>query len=376
MPHRESQPKPGPNKPRPKATPHTTEAKTKPALKAKIAAPLMPTAEELDSLSVACGRLWELDDNRLTPGKEYRINVQAGKHAGSRHDAAKEPLFTHVDDCVVDDGHNSAKHKTYRAFVALLDNYERETGVAEQVTAEERAEEAAFLSAVLRTRPMRYLQAYLSAKNLLTPAERVEGSAAFRARLHKIWFQLYSRDTRGDSCGFEHVFVGEVRNGEVTGFHNWLQFYLEERKGAVDYKGYIQPRRRRGRAGGPERRHAPDGSGVYTKDEFVEYYGGTSEWNKAKRASRGRGAAPEGDRGLPGNNAHLLTLQFSWEQETKQMSSSFIGVSPEFELALYTLCFLAGEQENDVEVGGYRVRVTCYKIARDKIGTSFPKALD
>ena len=42
-----------------------------------------------------------------------------------------------------------------------------------------------------------------------------------------------------DSSGFEHVFVGETRSGtEIIGFHNWLQFYLQEKHGHLDYKGY------------------------------------------------------------------------------------------------------------------------------------------
>lgn len=44
---------------------------------------------------------------------------------------------------------------------------------------------------------------------------------------------------RQDSCGFEHVFVGETKHGqEITGFHNWIQFYLQEKHDHVDYKGY------------------------------------------------------------------------------------------------------------------------------------------
>ncbi|KNC80689.1 hypothetical protein SARC_06938, partial [Sphaeroforma arctica JP610] len=52
------------------------------------------------------------------------------------------------------------------------------------------------------------------------------------------------RDTQNDTSGFEHVFVGEVRNGEVMGLHNWIQFFVEEKAGKIDYKGYIYPRRR------------------------------------------------------------------------------------------------------------------------------------
>jgi hypothetical protein len=41
------------------------------------------------------------------------------------------------------------------------------------------------------------------------------------------------------------------------------------------------------------------------------------------------------------------------------------GTSPEFELALYTLCFLTGQETNRVRLGSYNIIVTCHKIARD-----------
>ena len=37
-----------------------------------------PTQEELNDLSLACNRLWSLDDNRLEPGREYVIDLQVG----------------------------------------------------------------------------------------------------------------------------------------------------------------------------------------------------------------------------------------------------------------------------------------------------------
>jgi poly(U)-specific endoribonuclease len=103
--------------------------------------------------------------------------------------------------------------------------------------------------------------------------------------LFQIWFDLYRRDYGGrlDSCGFEHVFVGEVRGGEISGFHNWIRFYLEEKKGTVNYRGYIKP--------------------------------------KSETES-------EAD-----SNDHVLTLQFSWNLVLKQLGTMFIGVSPEWEMA-------------------------------------------
>jgi hypothetical protein len=68
-------------------------------------------------------------------------------------------------------------------------------------------------------------------------------------------------------------------------------------------------------------------------------------------------------------------LQFSWYGELKRVSSSLIGVSPEFEVALYTLCFLCGEESNIVTLGPYRTEITCHKYrsrGAEYIGTTFP----
>ena len=45
-----------------------------------------------------------------------------------------------------------------------------------------------------------------------------------------------------------------------------------------------------------------------------------------------------------------MTIQFAWGEEVKSVGTSFIGVSPEFEIALYTLCFLSDSEETEVEV--------------------------
>lgn len=79
-----------------------------------------------------------------------------------------------------------------------------------------------------------------------------------------MWFGLYSRyNKKMDSSGFEHIFAGsqhlerfinihsqvddevhdaplfdsegEIKGGKVSGFHNWIQFYLLEKSGQLNY---------------------------------------------------------------------------------------------------------------------------------------------
>ena len=61
----------------------------------------------------------------------------------------------------------------------------------------------------------------------------------FKMELRDWWFQLYSRSDGAalDSSGFEHVFVGETREGSnVLGFHSWVYTYFEEKEGNFVYE--------------------------------------------------------------------------------------------------------------------------------------------
>lgn len=160
------------------------------------------------NLSQAVQQLWDLDVNRLTPNDDYDINVQGGKKPFWKDDAARDPLFASVDRSVW-------KRGTYAAFLALLDNYERETGRAETITNSERAEVKTFLNAIMQTAPMQFCHKYCRAKN---PSEVPADRAGFMKLLQTIWFDMYRREGVLDSSGFEHVFIGEVKNGDVCTF--------------------------------------------------------------------------------------------------------------------------------------------------------------
>lgn len=253
-----------------------------------------------------CEKLWDLDKNRLQPKVDYELDLQGHtRYSYDGPDRAKDPLFAFVDD-------NVLKRDTYKAFIALLDNYESKTGVPEVVTKQEQQENWRFINLVFESDVMKEAYRFLKAHKK-ADADVDE----FKKEFYNLWFRLYRR-TRGertqDSSGFEHVFVGETRGEkEVIGFHNWIQFYLQEKLGNVDYKGFM---------------------------------------SSAK-------------------NPHLLTIQFSWKGEVKPKGSSLIGVSPEFEITLYTTVFLMGYEAVNLVLGGDDVIIKCYQTAR-KIGTCYP----
>jgi len=247
------------------------------------------TPEELQDLSVASMKLWSLDVNRLVPGKDYKINLQHGKIIFKPNDVAPDPLFIGVQTSKI------LAMPTYKLFYSLLDNYEHTIGKADVVTKEEETENWKFIDAICSTPCMKYCYQYLLAKKRILP-----GFDKFKKQLYDLWFKLYSRTSIKkvfDSSGFEHVFVGEYRDGKVTGLHNWLQIFIEESKGRLDYQGFIT--------------------------------------NKKKNQ----------ENIIPSETDQLITIQFTWDinantkDKKKDVSSTFVGTSPEFEFALYTLCF-------------------------------------
>lgn len=177
-----------------------------------------PTREELNDVAKAVSRLWELDVNRLTPGRDYEIDVGDGKKVYQKEDNADAALFRNLD-------RNVFNKPTYGRFYALLDNYSSDERVAEKRTSEEQHEETAFIEEISRTAPIQYLHKYLQAKNVIQGDDQ-----EYKNALRSLWFDLYNRGgTRGSSSAFEHVFVGEIKHDrnsnetEVSGLHNWIQ---------------------------------------------------------------------------------------------------------------------------------------------------------
>eukprot|EP00397_Hematodinium_sp_SG-2012_P041671 GEMP01045951.1.p1 GENE.GEMP01045951.1~~GEMP01045951.1.p1 ORF type:complete len:400 (+),score=110.73 GEMP01045951.1:171-1370(+) len=251
----------------------------------------------------AAQQLWTIEhDYRLDVGKDVTLNVQG--HAKNNGDGASNALFLHDVEASFFD------RATVKTFVALLDNYERETGKQEVITVQENVEMSDFLDACLETPHFRFLHRYLISK------EKCGSSMHdLRGLLFDLWFAPYRRQTDNDTSGFEHVFVGEERRGRIIGFHNWIQFYIEEKKGLIDYLGWA-----------------------------------------------GRRPDLDDDDQTPA----VISVKLKWDDEDpnveiKPISSFFIGTTPEFELAMLTAVFLTGEKgKNPVSLDGQNFNVTCY----------------
>nr|XP_008257567.2 uridylate-specific endoribonuclease [Oryctolagus cuniculus] len=251
------------------------------------------TGEELRHISE---RIYRADTNKA--GKEDVVlnsqNCISPSETGDRVDRCPEPLFSYVNEKLF-------SKPTYAAFIRLLNNYQPATGHPEHVGAQQVAEQQAFLSEVMKTAVMRELSSFLLQQN------RYGSEQEFVEDLQNMWFGLYSRGgEERDSSGFEHVFSGEVKKGKVTGFHNWIRFYLQEKEGLVDYYSYVYD--------GP--------------------------WD----------SYPD-----------VLAMQFSWDGFYKEVGSAFIGSSPEFEFALYSLCFIARPgRVCQLSLGGHPLAIQTY----------------
>jgi len=234
-----------------------------------------------DEMKRISADLWNMDENRI-PDSKYEIYKDADK------------LFSWFDE-------TELNHGTWPKFTVLLDNFNPQTGVTETCGSPCRLEEDNFIRAIMDTPLMQYLWEKLKEKDLASNKVNM-----FMDELKEYWFYQYSRaNGKLDSSGFEHVFVGELKNGKVTGFHNWVQFYMEERDGLLEY-GHHQ---------------------------------NTCTPNTEK-------------------------ITFEWLDHEKPTSSMIVGTSPEFEIALYTLCFVARpNQVCTVSYGGSTRKIQTYDMS-------------
>ncbi|XP_076260361.1 uncharacterized protein LOC143196511 [Rhynchophorus ferrugineus] len=203
-------------------------------------------------------------------------------------------------------------------LMLLYNNYILESNQNEIYTAQERIEENNLLDTMLATPVMQFARSFLIQKGKVGRDPR-----EFRDLLKVIWFNMYSRGQgRIGSSGFEHVFLAEIKNKQVSGLHNWLYFNEEEAKQHANYLGYMRK------------------IDLGQKGAIVKYH-------------------------------------FRFNDIDKPVGSMFIGTSPELEVALYSTCFiLRADKPCPLKMDGNRfvIRTYTYRYrGKNMIGSAFPE---
>ncbi|XP_066599179.1 endoribonuclease CG2145-like [Prorops nasuta] len=208
-------------------------------------------------------------------------------------------------------------HPTISALLKLYDNYLIDARQAEIKTDEEVVEENDFLDILINQTVVLKAMDFLADKGFF-----IKSLNEYLIILKQVWFQIYSRG-KGiyGSSGFEHVFLMEKKKGsKLIGLHNWIFFAKQELSNKINYLGLIKNKT------------------FYNKLEIAHVH-----------------------------------LKYEGKHKT---SSMFIGTPPEFEIAVYTLCFFARPQNTcKLSFGGKKFYVQTYNWI-DKnyklVGAAFP----
>ncbi|CAD5219139.1 unnamed protein product [Bursaphelenchus xylophilus] len=241
---------------------------------------------------------------------EFYVDFQ-GHFDGGDTDYAPKPLFKWTRSSIL-------SQPSYKALLDLAPLFNPQTGIAEDNSPAKQQKERAFIMAVFSSGPFTQLINVLRSKN----HPFAKSPDTLKQSMFELWFGMFSR-AKGklDSSAFEHVFLGEAKNGEVSGMHNWVVMNNLENgpKGALDYRGFI-----------------------------------------IKRADI------------------IASANFKWGSLVKKTGSFLIGTSPAFDFSLLTMCFLArrGNKKCETIIDGCPVNVQSYDLnqnGRDFIGTVYPE---
>lgn len=116
------------------------------------------------------------------------------------------------------------KQGTYDLARVLFNNYTLDQTKPEHNLPEEDAEVQAFLQAVHDSPPMRIARDYVAAQS-----NEAVSPDQWWSILQRVWFEQFDQGGNRDLSGFEHVLVGEQKQGKVQGYHWWYKYYLDER---------------------------------------------------------------------------------------------------------------------------------------------------
>jgi poly(U)-specific endoribonuclease len=117
----------------------------------------------------------------------------------------------------------SSKQKSYDLAATLFNNYTLDQTKPENNFLEEEAEVQEFLDAVYKSAPMKVARDYVATQSGQSVSED-----QWWAILQRVWFEQFDNGRNQDLSGFEHVVVGEQKQGKVQGYHFWYKYYMDE----------------------------------------------------------------------------------------------------------------------------------------------------
>ncbi|MGH6944118.1 MAG: hypothetical protein ACREH6_07850 [Geminicoccaceae bacterium] len=233
-----------------------------------------------------------------------------------------------------------AKRLTYDLVKRLFDNYRLDQTKPEDDTPEEAREILGLLDGVTDSAPLGIAKAHLEREQGLRYSRD-----AWQELIFDLWFRPFDDGRNLDLSGFEHVMVGEQRQGTVNGYHFWYKYYLDDwgllgRPDAIDFEGL--------RYDGPNR---PDGRLAALGTQVPEIVTLAWRWHAYDAAS-------SGTRPL-----------------YKPVGSFFVGCSIEGLMALGTVRFFE-RTSGEAVINGARLRI---ELSRSPDGrslrTCFPRFL-
>lgn len=264
-----------------------------------------------NSIQHAASLLWELDENRLRPAVDYSLDLQNAISCSSPRNVAARRLFRFLSPQVW-------KRRTFGTFRTLLNRYDPRSISVDTID-----DELDFLVAISETPCIRFVREWLIANGLVESTCMED----FCCLLMGMWFTEHARNqSASQATGFQHVFCGEI-NGRryLSGLHNFVRVYLEEQQGNLRYMGYMSAR--------------------------------------------------EDSPGSPLASQHMLKIRFGLHGHQKHMSSMFFGVSPEFEVGLYSLISISGKSDIVANLGSHRARIRAVGI-KGRVRTAYPQLLE
>jgi hypothetical protein len=106
----------------------------------------------------------------------------------------------------------------------LFNNYTLDQTKEENDTPEEEEEVQKYLEVIHKCPPMQVAREFVAEQTGKKISED-----QWWAIIERLWFERFNQGNNKDLSGFEHVVIGEQKQGKLGGYHAWYKYYLDER---------------------------------------------------------------------------------------------------------------------------------------------------